>query len=153
MLPCSTCQITSGLSTYFFTYVFTHIGNMLVKSKVRINMNSKQFYQGSTTISCFGTQKCGLWLFSGLAFMWLLLNHAKSLLAVICNSKITVSMSEAQVYGVVSSAYFSMSKPSHSWSISIEFVLKSNGPKIEPCRTPYSILKLLLKHSFIMGLM
>ena len=27
---------------------------------------------------------------------------------------------------------------------------KSNGPKIEPCRIPYSIFNMLLKHSFIL---
>ena len=42
-------------------------------------------------------------------------------------------MSEAQAYGVVSSAKFSVSESSHSYNISIEFMLESNGPKIEPC--------------------
>ena len=46
-------------------------------------------------------------------------------------------MSEVQAYGVVSSA---------------EFILKSNGPKMEPSVTPYSIFNLLLKHSFILVL-
>ena len=34
--------------------------------------------------------------------------------------------------------------------MSIEFILKSNGPKIEPCRAPHSIFNLLRKHSFIL---
>ena len=79
--------------------------------------------------------------------MWLLLNHVRSLLAVICTLEITVLMWEAQAYRVVLSAYFSMSESSHS---SIEFILKGNRPKIEPCGTPYSIFNLLLKHYFIL---
>ena len=34
--------------------------------------------------------------------------------------------------------------------MSIEFILKSNGPKIEPCGAPHSIFNLLRKHSFIL---
>ena len=82
---------------------------MLVKSKVRISLGSKQFlswtwfYQGTTKISFLwssGTQKKVAFL--GLAFKWLLLNYVKSLLAAICNSEITVLVSEAQAYGTVS---------------------------------------------------
>ena len=58
-------------------------------------------------------------------------------------------MSEAQAYRVVSSAYVSMSESSHSLIISIEFILKSNRTKTEPCGTPNPILNLLLKHSFL----
>ena len=32
----------------------------------------------------------------------------------------------------------------------MEFILKSNGPKIEPCGTPYSVFNLLVKDSFIL---
>ena len=48
-------------------------------------------------------------------------------------------MSRAQAYGVVSSTKFSMAESLHSLNISIEFILKSNEPEIEPCGTPYSI--------------
>ena len=91
------------------------------------------------------------WLFSGLAFMWLLLNHVKNVLVVSFNSEITVTILKAYAYGVASSAQLSMSESSHvRRRISIEFILKSNRPKIEPYRTPYSIYELLLKHLFVL---
>ena len=52
-----------------------------------------------------------------------------------------LGMSSAQEYGAVSSA---ISKSSNLNKISIKSMLISNGPKIEPCVTPYSILLLLL---------
>ena len=58
-------------------------------------------------------------------------------------------MSEAYANGVVLSAQFSMPESSHSQKISIEFLLKSNGPRIEPCGTPYSIFNLSLKYFFL----
>ena len=42
-----------------------------------------------------------------------------------------------------------MTESSHSQNISVEFILKSNGPETEPCGIPYSIFNLLLKCSFV----
>ena len=83
-------------------YIFVY----LLCCKVRINLNSKQFfswtlfYKGSTKIGFFLSLKFKKrWLFSGLVFMWLFLNHVKSLLVVICNSEITI-LSATQAFGI-----------------------------------------------------
>ena len=45
-----------------------------------------------------------IWHLPGLTPIWLLVNQEKSLLAVNCSCLITLGMSSAQEYGVVSSA-------------------------------------------------
>ena len=44
-----------------------------------------------------------MWHLSGLTFTWLFVNQEKSSLAVDCSCVITLGMSSAQEYGVVSS--------------------------------------------------
>ena len=81
------------------------------------------------------------WHLPGLTSIRLLVNQEKSLLAVNCNCLIMLGMSSAQENGAVSSA---ISKSSNLNKRSIKSMLNSNGPKIEPCGTPYSILLLSL---------
>ena len=83
-----------------------------------------------------------IWNLVGLTFVWLLVNQEKSLIVVDCSCVITLSMSSVQGYGVVSLA---ISESSHSKKRSIKSTLNSNGPKIGPCGTPYSILLLSLQ--------
>ena len=72
----------------FFTNLIADRRNMFVRSKVRINLNSKQFfvwtwfYQVTINISFFSefwSFKMGLF-YPGLAFIWLSSSHLKSLL-------------------------------------------------------------------------
>ena len=85
-----------------------------------------------------------IWHLSGLTFIWLLVNQEKTLLAVDCSCVITLGMSPVQEYGVVLSAELAISESSHSKKRSIISMLNSNGHKIEPCGTPFSILLLSL---------
>ena len=82
-----------------------------------------------------------IWHLPGLTSIRLLVNQEKSLLAVNCNCLIMLGMSSAQENGAISSA---ISKSSNLNKRSIKSMLNSNGPKIEPCGTPYSILLLSL---------
>ena len=67
---------------------------MLVKSKVSgLNLILPRLHQNEFFLEVLEPKRRSL--FSGLTFIWFLLNHVKSLLAVIFNSEITVSILEA----------------------------------------------------------
>ena len=82
-----------------------------------------------------------IWHLPELTFIWLLVNQAKSFLAVDCSCVIMLRMSSAQEYGVVLLAYHAISKSSHLKKKSIKWKLNSNASKIEPCGT---IMKLVI---------
>ena len=80
-----------------------------------------------------------IWHLPRLTFILLFANQEKSLLAVDCSCVITLGMSSAQEYGVASSANLQF-QSQQIQNRSIKSMLNSNGPKIKPCGTPYSLL-------------
>ena len=84
-----------------------------------------------------------IWHLPRLTFILLFANQEKSLLAVDCSCVITLGMSSAQEYGAVSSANLQFQNQQIQ-KRSIKSMLNSNGPKIKPCGTPYSLLVLSL---------
>ena len=141
---------------HIFNYFVTYRRYMLVKSKVRIYLNSKQFfswtwfYQASTKINffrSFQTQK-EVFLFR-VGFHGIVVKPCKEFTSCYLQFRNNcINVGRASLWSCIVSIVFNV-KVFNSWNISIEFILKSNRPKIEPCRTPHSIFNLLLKHSFI----
>ena len=85
------------------------------------------------------------WNFPGLAIIWLSLNHFNAIFRSDWRFSITSFTDLAQLYMVLSSAKLQISVFSTNHNISFKKILKSNGPRIEPCGTPRRIFNHELK--------
>ena len=85
------------------------------------------------------------WNFPRLAIIWLFLNHFNAIFRSDWRFSITSFTDLAQLYTVLSSAKLKISIFSPNHNMPFKKILKSNGPRIEPCGTPRRIFNHDLK--------